>query len=239
MKRTHNDWSGVHFNSTDDAIFTAFPLPLQEDDDDDGDEDNDNGGSDGHGHGTRERGRKQQSASEELLKKKERIANMRSQCFEILNVLDTIPYKEFDEIHAPGVENGLFAIRQNLPVFSLRTTTTIAHRPAAQRKRRGRGGGGAAAMRPAVGGGGAAATRPAVARDDDVIVVSDDVPESNFHFNPMTRRMEYRSSGASGGSSGESSSDDSATGPPHLPPFRRTNLGGAWLIDSQRDSSAM
>jgi hypothetical protein len=229
VKRTHNDWSGVHFNATDDAIFTAFPLPQQEDDDDNGDEDNGNGGSDGHGHGTRERGRKQQLASEELLKKKERIANMRSQCFEILNVLDTIPFKEFDEIHAPGVENGLLAIRQNLPVFPLRTTTTIAHRPAGQRKRAGRGGGGAAA------------TRPAVARDVDSD--TDDVPEANFHFNPMTRMMEYRSSGASGESSDDDSNSDSSASAPQHPPQRQTRMyltadRSAWFIDSQPDPDA-
>ena len=152
--------------------------------------------------------------------------------FEILNVLETTSYKEFDETHAPVVESGLLDIRSKLPVFPQRVLTTVARRPAGQQQRRGAGGGGTAKRVR----GGAAATRPSVARDDDVIIVSDDVPEANFHFNPMTRRMEYRSSGASGGSSGGSSSDDSA---PHLPPFRRTNLGGAWLIDSQRDSSAI
>jgi len=156
VKRTHNDWSGVHFSATDDAIFTAFPLPIEDDADDGDDEDNGNGDSDGHGHGTRERERKQQEKSEELLKKKEKIATLRSQCFEILNVLETIPMDEFHSTLAPRVENDLLAIRQYLPAFPMNTRTTIAHRPAAQRKRQGAGGGGAASTRPAVRGGGVA-----------------------------------------------------------------------------------
>ena len=87
-------------------------------------------------------------------------------------------------------------------------------------------------------GGGAAAVQsspPRPPRRDDIIVISDgDVPEANFHFNDMTRRMEYMSSEAD---ENMSNSDDSDA--PPLAPYRRTFVDGAWLIGSQRDSSAM
>ena len=70
---------------------------------------------------------------QELLKKKERIANIRSQMFEILNVLETIPPRDLEETHAPPVERGLIALREALPVFPMQVITTVAKRPAGQR----------------------------------------------------------------------------------------------------------
>ena len=142
---------------------------------------------------------------------------------------------ELNSTIAPRVENDLLAIRQYLPAFPMLTRTTIAHRPAAQRKRKGAGGGGAASTRPSVMGGGAAAAQSSPPRRADIIQISDsDVPESNFHFNDMTQRMEYMSSEADENMSNSEDSDA-----PPLAPFRRTFVDGAWLIGSQRDPSAI
>jgi len=182
----------------------------------------------------------QQKASEELLKKKERLGNLRSQMFEILNVLDTLSLEDFNETHAPSVETAVSAIRQSLPVFPLRTMSTVAKRPAGQKAkgstRRKRA---AAPETGGRGGGGAAATRPSVALDDDTVVADDasDVPEANFHWNPMTRRYEYRSTDASD----ESDIEESATGPPQQQHRSRMSLlpdGSGWYIDSQSGTNA-
>ena len=238
MRRSHDDWKGVHFDASEEAIFLAFPLPPEEEDTDDNDH-NDGSDTGNQGHGTRQRGRLQQKASEELLKKKERIGNLRSQMFEILNVLDTLSLEDFNETHAPSVETAVSAIRQSLPVFPLRTISTVAKRPAGQKAK-----GSARRKRAAApetagrGGGGAVATRPSVAIDDvtvvgdDVSDVPEDVPEANFRWNPMTQRYEYRSTDASD----ESDSDESATGPPQQQHRNRMYLtadGSAWYIDSQ------
>ena len=155
--------------------------------------------------------------------------------FEILNVLDTLSLEDFNETHAPSVETAVSAIRQSLPVFPLRTVSTVAKRPAGQKAkgstRRKRA---AAPETGGRGGGGAAATRPSVTLDDDTVVADDasEVPEANFRWNPMTRRYEYRSTDASD----ESDSDESATGPPQQQHRNRMYLtadGSAWYIDSQ------
>ena len=129
------------------------------------------------------------------MKKKDRISALRSQMWEILNVLETTSYKEFEETHVPVVESGLLDIRSKLPMFPQSVITTVARRPAGQQKRRGAGGG-AAAKRTAP------ATRTATQHEVVIIRTSEsssdsDVPESNIFWNESTRRMEYRSSGQS------------------------------------------
>ena len=132
VQRTHADWKGVQFEANEEAIFTAFPLPSEEEDTNHNDHNDGESSDTGSQHGTRARGRKEQAASEDLRKRRERIGVIRSNFFEILNVLETIPPEDFDATHAPSVEAAVFAIRQSLPMFPLRTITTIAKRPSGQ-----------------------------------------------------------------------------------------------------------
>ena len=196
VHRTHDDWKGVHFEATADAIFTAFPLPSEEEDTNDNDHSDGDLDTGGHDHGTRARGRQQQAASEELLKRKERMGKLRSQMFEILNVLDTIPPEDFNETHAPAVETAVLAIRQSLPMFPMRTVTTIAKRPSGQRPK----GGGASRKRAAATDTGTSLPLPSTT---SVIVINSNSeheeappapPERNIRWNAYTREMEYRSS---------------------------------------------
>ncbi len=214
VERTHCDWKGVHFAAAEEAIFIAFPLPLEEYDDEDLKDDAAEPSDDRrfHGHGTRELARKQQVMTEDILKQKDRIATMKSQMWEILNVLETTAYKDFVDVHAPPVEAALLEIRSKLPVFPERVVTTVARRPAGQQKRRGGGGGGGGKAKkrtPAAGGGGGAAAagggRGAATRTPS----QSEVSESNIHWNEYTREFEYKSSGESGGLSDGGESSDS------------------------------
>ena len=194
VHRTHDDWKGVTFNATEEEIFNAFPLPPEEEDTNDNDRsDGEIPNSGGHDHGTRERGRRQQADSEELLGKKTRIANFRSQMFEILNVLETIPPRDLEETYAPAFERGLIALREGLPVFPLQVITTVAKRPSGQRPK----GSGASRKR-------AAATEPGTSlplpTTTSVVVISsnseheeEEPPLRNFRYNALTQRVEYRS----------------------------------------------
>jgi hypothetical protein len=195
VHRTHDDWKGVTFNATPADIFNAFPLPPEEEDTNDIDH-NDGDSSDiaGHHHGTRERGRKQQAPSEELLRKKERIANIRSQMFEILNVLETIPPRDLEETHAAPVERGLITLREGLPVFPMQVITTVARRPAGQRPK----GSGASRKRAAATEIGTSQPRTPQLNTASVVVISsnseheDEVPPlRNFRWNACRRAVEY------------------------------------------------
>ena len=70
------------FNATAEDNVNAFPLPPEEEDTNDNDHSDGGPGRDpgSHDHGTRARGRMQQAASEELLKRKERINVRNSEC---------------------------------------------------------------------------------------------------------------------------------------------------------------
>ena len=199
----------VVLEMSEEAIFIAFALPLEDDDEEWKDDAEPSDIGPGHGHGTRELARKQQVVTEDLLKQKDRISTMRSQMWEILNLLETTAYKEFVDTHAPAVEAALLDIRSKLPVFPQRVLTTVARRPAGQQKRRSGGGGGGKAKRAAAtgtrrGGGGArTSTRTAAA------VSESDISDSHIHFNEHTRECEYRYSGESFGSNDGAESSDS------------------------------
>ncbi len=210
VERTHCDWKGLHFAATEEAIFIAFALPLEDNDEEWEDDAEPSNIGHGHGHGTRELARKQQVVTEDLLKQKDRISTMRSQMWEILNLLETTAYKEFVDTHAPAVEAALLDIRSKLPAFPQRVLTTVARRPAGQQKRRGRGGGGGKAKRAAATGsrrdvGGA---RTSI-RTAAAAVSHSDISDSHMHYNEYTREFEYMRSGGScnGSNDGADSSD--------------------------------
>ena len=146
----------------------------------------------GSQHGTRERGRKQQAASKELRKRRERIGVIRSNMFEILNVLETIPPEDFNVTHAPAVETAVFAIRQGLPMFPMRTVTTVAKRPSGQ-SAKGRGGRKRAAATET------GTTQPCTGGTSVVVIDSNSEREEevpwDLRWNSVQRHWEHKSSG--------------------------------------------
>jgi hypothetical protein len=88
-----------------------------------------------HGHGTRYQGQKKQTSAEEASYKAEKIGILRSRLFELVNIVESATSRKDVDGFCAIVEDGVFAIRRQLPALPARTATTVAKRPAADKPR--------------------------------------------------------------------------------------------------------
>jgi hypothetical protein len=129
VERSHDDWQGViSSNVTIEGVKECFAESLIDEDDATGNQDNSEEAP-RHGHGTRYQAKRKQTSADEASYKAEKIGILRSRMFELLNIVESATNKkDFDDLCAI-VEDGVFAIRRQLPA------TTVAKRPLSEKAR--------------------------------------------------------------------------------------------------------
>ena len=135
MERNHDDWQGViSSNVTIEGVKECFAESLIDEDDATGNQDNSEEAP-RHGHGTRYQAKRKQTSADEASYKAEKIGILRSRMFELLNIVESATNKKDIDDLCAIVEDGVFAIRRQLPALPARTATTVAKRPLSEKAR--------------------------------------------------------------------------------------------------------
>ena len=135
VERSHDDWQGViSSNVTIEGVKECFAESLIDEDDATGNQDNSEEAP-RHGHGTRYQAKRKQTSADEASYKAEKIGILRSRMFELLNIVESATNKKDIDDLCAIVEDGVFAIRRQLPALPARTATTVAKRPLSEKTR--------------------------------------------------------------------------------------------------------
>jgi hypothetical protein len=139
IQRTHDDWQGIFCSTVTVQSFEGvFSKNGPEETSSESIEQED---PDEHDHDTRHRDKRRTVSAEESAYKAEKIANLKSHMFDVLNIIDSATVREDIDKFVKLVEDAIFALKRQLPSLPQRSRTTIARRPAgeAQKKRRSAG----------------------------------------------------------------------------------------------------
>jgi hypothetical protein len=133
VERNHDDWQGVICsNVTIEGVKECFAERPVDEDDATG---NISEEPPQHGHGTRYQGQRKQISADEASYKAEKIGILRSRLFELVNIVESATSKKDVDDFCAIVEDGVFAIRRQLPALPARTATTVAKRPLSEKAR--------------------------------------------------------------------------------------------------------
>ena len=136
IQRTHDDWQGLFSTGvTVEAIKDAFPTNAQYETDG---SDNSYSAPADHRHGTRHQGQKRQISADELAYKMEKIGFVRSQLFDVVNILESASIREDLDKFCQMTLDSVFELKRRLPNLPARSITTTARRPAGEAPRRSR-----------------------------------------------------------------------------------------------------
>ena len=132
VQRTHDDWQGVLSSAvTLESVKASFE-EIPADEDDDGALQGASESTRPHDHGTRHQGKRSQERADEAAYKSEKLGILRSRLFELLNIVESATCKDDIDKFCGIVDDGVFAIRRQLPALPARTMSTVAKRPASQ-----------------------------------------------------------------------------------------------------------
>ncbi len=135
VERNHDDWQGViSSNVTIEGVKECFAGRPVDEDDATGNQ-NISEETPQHGHGTRYQSKRKQISADEASYKAEKIGILRARLFELVNIVESATSKKDVDDFCAIVEDGVFAIRRQLPALPARTATTVAKRPVSEKPR--------------------------------------------------------------------------------------------------------
>jgi hypothetical protein len=136
IQRTHDDWQGIFCSTVSvDSFEGVFPKNAPEQTTSE-ESDGPSSGTSEHDHDTRHRDKKRTASAEETAYKVEKIANLKTHMFDVLNIIDSATTREDIDRFVQLGEDAMFALKRQLPNLPQRTLSTRARRPAGEAQRR-------------------------------------------------------------------------------------------------------
>jgi hypothetical protein len=133
IQRTHDDWQGIFCSTlTFDSVEGVFPKNGPEEPTSEELNEQKDPSSREHGHDTRHRDKRRTASAEESAYKAEKIANLKSHMFDVLNIIDSTNVREDIDRFVKLGEDAIFALKRQLPNLPQRSRTTVARRPASE-----------------------------------------------------------------------------------------------------------
>ena len=136
IERTHDDWQGIFCSTVSvDSFEGVFPKNAPEQTTSE-ESDGPSSGTSEHDHDTRHRDKKRTASAEETAYKVEKIANLKTHMFDVLNIIDSATTREDIDRFVQLGEDAMFALKRQLPNLPQRTRSVVARRPAGEAQRK-------------------------------------------------------------------------------------------------------